>query len=250
MGSARSSLTQTPKGTSRRYDYFPATGYLKSETVDQGGSGLQTQYNYDAVGNVIQMIDPKGQATDYTVNALNQVVRTLSRVAFGTTRYRTDYFYDANDNFFRTERQNLKEDGSAYAHNPIVDTDEFDILDQLRARNKDKSLNDNSVTGSVRTEYFYDANQNRTAQKSPLAVSGSVPNNIETTLYDERDNPMQGRDRGTTTRIPQIRRLRTLKLKLRITIPMATLSSSSMPSTTQRTPLRPARSFPDRPRAT
>lgn len=176
-----------PEGHVTARAYFPATGYLSSVTKDSGGLNLMAQYAYDSVGNVIQVIDPKLQDTLLTVNSLNQVVRRRSRIVFGSTRYQTDTFYDENENIVRVERQNLKEDGSAYAHNPLVDTKEYDILDDLRAENQDKSLNDNSMVGSVRTEYFLDANQSRTAIKLPLAVNGVVPANIITTLHDERD---------------------------------------------------------------
>jgi len=181
-------LTDTdPEGHVTLRGYFPATGYLSSLTRDSVGFNLTTQYAYDSVGNVIQIIDPKSQDTQFTVNSLNQVVHKLSRVVFGSTRYQTDSFYDGNDNLVRVERQNLKEGGSVYAHNPLVDTKEYDILDDLRADNQDKSLNDNSVVGTVRTEYIFDPNENRTAIKLPLAVNGSVPANIVTAYYDERD---------------------------------------------------------------
>ena len=193
-------LTKTdPEGHVTRLVYFPSNGtpndpsdregYLQSTTRDFGGFNLLTQYEYDSVGNVTRVVDPKGQDMLTTVNALNQVVRMQSRLVFGTTRYQVDTFYDANDNVERVEAQNFKDDGALYAHNPLVSTFEFDILRNPVAQVLDRSLNDNSQTGTVRTEHFYDANLNRTAVKLPLAVGGSVPSNIVTTLYDERDLP-------------------------------------------------------------
>jgi YD repeat-containing protein len=162
-------------------------GYLQSVTRDFGGLNLVTQFEYDTAGNVTKVTDPKGQDTQYTVNPLNQVVRTRSRVAVGSTRYQVDTIYDANDNVVQTERQNFDENGVLYAHNPLVETAEYDILRNPVSRTRDRSLNDNSQTGTVRTEWLYDANLNLKAARQPLAVSGAVPANLVTLLYDERD---------------------------------------------------------------
>jgi RHS repeat-associated protein len=186
-----------PEGHTTTLEYFPASGapndpsdregYLKSVTKDTGGFNLKTQFGRDTRGNVTSITDPKGQVTDLDVNALNQVVRARSRVVFGATRYRVDTFYDANDHVVRLETQNFDENGALYAHNPLADTFEFNILGLPVAEIKDKSANDNSTTGTVRLEYYYDANLNRTAVKLPLAVTGAVPSNVVTTRYDERD---------------------------------------------------------------
>jgi YD repeat-containing protein len=40
-------------------------------------------HEYDPVGNVTRTIDARGIATDFVVNALNQVVRTIHAAAHG-----------------------------------------------------------------------------------------------------------------------------------------------------------------------
>ena len=196
-------LTRTdPEGHVTEHEYYATNGipndptdlegYEKSVTQDKGDLShfnLRTLYGYDAAGNLTAVTDPKGETTDLSINALNQVVRTLSRTVFGTTRYQVDTFYDANDNVVRHERQNFKDDGTLYAHNPLVATFEHDVLRFPVAEIRDKSLNDNSQTGTVRTEYLYDPNMNRTAVRLPLAVTGLQPNNVITILRDERNLP-------------------------------------------------------------
>jgi RHS repeat-associated protein len=171
--------------TTQSYD--PVTGYLTSSTRDPGGLNLVTQFVNDAVGNAVRTIDPKSQPTDSTFNALNQTVRKQTPIVVGSTRYQEDSFFDANDNLTRIETLNFKEDGTPYPHAVLVETKEFDILDDLRADNRDRSLNDNSVVGTVRTEFVRDPNQNLQAVRKPLAVLGVDPFNVVTLMHDERD---------------------------------------------------------------
>ena len=180
---------QDPEGHVIARDYWPATGYLRSITHDAQGLGLRREFVYDPVGNVVQEIDPKLQAAEFVFNALNEVVRRFSRPVSGATRYQTDLFFDANGNVVRVETQNIDESGAPYVHSPLVDTYGFDILDQRRAVSLDKSLNGDSSTAVVRTEYWFDGNGNRVATVRPLAVNGTVPRDLVTTLYDERDLP-------------------------------------------------------------
>ena len=121
--------TTDREGHATLNEYFPHAGaandpsdregYLKSVTRDSGGLNLRTQYEYDQRGNLTREIDPKGQDTLHFYNQLDQRVRTLSRIAFGTTRYQEDFFYTANDDLDHVETQNLDETGTPYAHNPI-----------------------------------------------------------------------------------------------------------------------------------
>ncbi len=162
-------------------------GYLRSVNRDDGGFNLRSEFDYDLVGNVVATRDPKGQQTDFVVNALNQVVRQLSRPPAGAIRYRTDYFYDLNDDLVRSEMTNQDENGIAYPHSLIVSDFEYNILHFQAAAVHDKTLNDGSGAGVIRTETMYDANLNATGTRTPLAVLGKQPRNVTTVLYDERD---------------------------------------------------------------
>jgi len=140
---------------------------------------------------VTAVIDPKGQRSETIYNQLDQVVRAFSRpVKANGVRYQTDSFYDANDNLVRTLTLNLDENGKPYAHGVIDDRAEFDILHNLVATEQDKTRDDGTGGGRVRTEYFYDAHTNLIAVKKPKPVL--EPNRaatISTTLRDERELP-------------------------------------------------------------
>jgi uncharacterized protein RhaS with RHS repeats len=54
--------------TSTTFQYDSASQYLlKSITVDSGGLGLRTCYQYDAVGNIVGASDPRTTSCPATV---------------------------------------------------------------------------------------------------------------------------------------------------------------------------------------
>jgi len=191
------------------YAYYtsgPQMGYLQSEVVDSGSFNLTTTYEYDSVGNLVRMIDPRGNDTLYAVNALNQVVRETSRSVetspgSGTfVEYEKDYFYDANDNLVRVDVENVDEKGIPDANAYVTTLYDYEILNrQIRKceeagdydvpRGTSPVLDCSGLPQSefVTTEYEYDANRNRTQARYGEAVEGRQPRNTETTLYDERD---------------------------------------------------------------
>ena len=195
-----------PEGHITKLEYFETNGipndptdlegYVRFVTRDFGEEphfNLASEYGYDTVGNVVFAVDPKGQRADFSVNQLNQVVRIESRPPLlpdaPETRYQVDIFYNENDDVVKTETLSLDELGAAYTHGLITSTFEHNILHYPVAVDLDKTLNDSTGAGSVRTEYFYDANLNSIAVKSPESVNGNHPDNIVTVLYDERDLP-------------------------------------------------------------
>ena len=101
--------TLPSNGTSRRRDEFQyhqtgsQRGYLHRRIVDAPGFALTTEYEYDAVGNIVRVIDPLGNDTLFEVNQFNQITRTLSRDLGAGLRYERLRFYDANDNLVRVD---------------------------------------------------------------------------------------------------------------------------------------------------
>jgi RHS repeat-associated protein len=189
-------------GSRRRDEFYyyesgPSKGYLLAEVIDVDGFGLTTIYQYDALGRVIRVVDPRGNDTLYVYNDRDQVVRERSRSASLGIRYETDSFYDENDNLVRVDVQNRDEFGAIAANSHLTTLYEYGILNELTRVCQEvgnASLLPADLTCAtialaefVTTEYVYDANRNRALVRSPLAVSGEQPDNQVLTEYDERD---------------------------------------------------------------
>jgi len=166
----------------------PQSGYLQHQIVDAGSAkfNLTTTYEYDPVGNRVRLVDPRGNDTLYSVNALNQVVRQSSRevaTLTGPVRYERDTFYDANDNVVRVDVQNRDDTGAVVGANPVFTTTyAYDILDGPLSTTQEVDAAANVVTA-----YAYDANQNRRLMRQGEAVNGHDPFNVVQDLHDERD---------------------------------------------------------------
>ena len=172
------------------YTYYgtsPQRGYLRSEVVDSANFALTTINEYDRVGNIIRVIDPRGHDTQYVVNALDQIVREISREVTlrngNRVRYLQDTHYDANDNIIRRDIQNVDDRGIVVAANPFFTaTYEYEILNNLTRMTKEVDPQSNIVT-----EYAYDNNRNRRLVRFGEATAGRQLTNVIRTLYDERD---------------------------------------------------------------
>ncbi|MCK4659818.1 MAG: DUF4347 domain-containing protein [Phycisphaerae bacterium] len=181
------------------YDNGPQMGYLQSETIDAGGFALTTTYEYDLVGNMTKVTDPRGHDTQYWVNQLNQVVRVVSReVTDGSgVRYERDYFYDANNNRVRVDVGNVDDQGISQANTHFTTIYEYDIIDRrtricAEAGSYDVPLDkldcsDLPADEFVTTEYEYDDNDNLSLVCYGEAVNGNQPYNLVRKLCDERD---------------------------------------------------------------
>ncbi len=192
-------------------------GYRKNAIIDASGGDscpgdhfdLTTTYEYDAVGNMVRVIDPRDHDTLYEFNQLDQVVREISRVVelpnHGDNpqpfHYERDTFYDANDNVVRIDIQNLDEDGNVPNDNThfsmIYDYEILNYRDGMAQEFGDADLdNDVLEIGDIPvgdfdqfivTEYKYDENRNRTLVRYGEATNDTDPFNLVRTLYDERD---------------------------------------------------------------
>ena len=167
-------------------------GYLKQQIIDASGFNLATTYEYDAAGNVVRRIDPRGHDTQYSVNQLNQIVREVSAEVSGGSgvRYTKDYFYDANNNTVRVEVQNrdaLENGGGVIAANPTwTTTFGYEVLNHLT--NKSEEVEPGRL---IVTEYAYDGTRNRTLTRFGEATAGRQPANVVQMLYDERNLPFR-----------------------------------------------------------
>ena len=183
-------------------------GYQKNKIVDAGNFNLTTTNEYDAVGNIIREIDPRDHDTLYTFNALDQLVREVSREVLDGSgvRYWRNTFYDANDNVVREDVQNANGPGAPMclvdASNEFFTTVfQYEILNRLIRKCEESRTYTGTIPGPVNlptcsglpesefitTVYGYDDNRNRTLLRLGEAVEGRQPNNAVTTLYDERN---------------------------------------------------------------
>ncbi len=180
-------------GYSRRdeYSYYNSgaqNGYCRDFTVDATGPTIRiTGYDYDAVGNLTQLVHPRGNTNLWIYNALNQVVRQRegSIVCNPCGPYFTDFFYDANDNLVRTEFDNVDASGLLDTNNPTWTTlFEYDELNR-------RTLLAHEVTHTVQqrfatNRFAYDGNDNLIETRSPEAVNGNQPGNTIACEYDTR----------------------------------------------------------------
>jgi len=140
--------------------------------------------NYDAVGNVVSITDPRGNDSQIVYNELDQVARTVSReVSDGSgVRYERDYHYDANNNLVRRDVQNIDGDGVLEANSHFTTTYEYDVLNKLVRR-----VEEVDASNEIVTEFEYDGNRNLTLVRKGAATNGSQPGNTVGYAYDERD---------------------------------------------------------------
>lgn len=170
----------------------PQRGYVRRRIVDATRFGLTTSYEYDAVGNIVRQVDPRGDDRRFVVNALNQIVRTLSPVVHPASgiRYTNDFVFDANNNLVRVDVENWTDSGAGPARsldNPIWTTlHTYDLLNHRLQTSREVEKDQYVVTQNE-----YDANRNLTVIRQGEAVAGRQPDNVVRTWYDERDLPFR-----------------------------------------------------------
>ena len=147
----------------------------------------QVDLAYDPRGNVVRLIDPRGVASEWTHNALDQVVEHRSATAtfpltgrgeggLAPLGFRTRYAYDSNDNVVLIEREDVGESRAvgSYAEQAFV----VDALDNVVAEQRELT------TGiDVEYRYAYDPNENRVRETTPEGVAHQF-------AWDERDLPL------------------------------------------------------------
>lgn len=172
-------------------------GFREKLIVDAGNLQLTTRYEYNIVGNVRALIDPRGNDTTYIHNQLNQIVRKVSREVTPGMRYQEDTYYDHNNNVVRVDTQHCDESSCEQANAQFTTIHEYDLLDNRIRTCRENYASDVNVEqrtcdglqppAFVITEFVYDANENLTLEKLGEAVNGNDPSNTVRFLYDERD---------------------------------------------------------------
>jgi RHS repeat-associated protein len=164
-----------PLGYVDTYEYYssgPSTGYLYAIHRDINDKNITNTFEYDNVGNITGIYDGKNHKTTFTVNELNQVTQVTSRAPFS---YQVKFDYDANDNLYHLQVQNIDKDGNPGTPNWFTTTFGYDILDNLTSKTEDVSASETITTG-----FTYDNNENQ--ELITLPETNQVKN-----FYDERD---------------------------------------------------------------
>ncbi len=91
-----------PNGAIKSQSYDPATGFMSSVTLDQGGLNLTVNYTYDAVGNLTGLMDARGNTCTYEYDDNRRVTKEFLPPPFN---YETRYAYDGNGNRSSISRQ-------------------------------------------------------------------------------------------------------------------------------------------------
>lgn len=159
-------------------------GYLQSFVRDVGGLNLTTAFTRDPAGNVVQIVDPRGNDTQFFVNQLNQLVQVTSRDAGSGIRYLTNIYRDANDRITHVDVQNKDEFGAVGTPAFFVTMLGYDSLDHITSMTRTVDSGHN-----VTTQYFYNAIRDLIEARSPLAVSAVQPDARVQYAYDERNLP-------------------------------------------------------------
>jgi RHS repeat-associated protein len=158
--------------------------YLTEVHVDALGRNLITRVDRDAVGNITRVVNPRNQDTLYTVNALDQVVRTRSReVTLGSNvRYPRDTFYDANDAIVRVDVQNLDGNGVIQPNAAFSTSYTYDLLGRVTSVRQEVD-----PTHDVVRTIAYEPNGQACEVSEGESTAGRQIANKTRTLYDERD---------------------------------------------------------------
>jgi YD repeat-containing protein len=217
------------RDTCNYYSSGTKKGYLQSAVEDAGAGGLAltTTYDYDAVGNVTSVTDPRGNDTQFVFNQLDQLMQVKSPIGPGGTRTAIDYTYSGHirrcrapvsfveyprSSFYLAYPRSLSIRATAVIcwndevmTPPIrVEVENRDETGSLQANTHftrefgydpigqlTSVTNELSAVASTVTQFEYDANGQVTKVLSPLAVSGAAPFNTVHTQYDERGLPFQ-----------------------------------------------------------
>ncbi|MDD2600720.1 MAG: DUF6531 domain-containing protein [Kiritimatiellae bacterium] len=172
------------------YIYFASgaqRGYLQQVVVDADAAGdnLTTSYEYDARGNLIRCVDPRGTPTEFEVNALNQIVSKQTQGATFGEKVRAGLFYDANNNLVQVDVENRAPDGTLDLTNPDwTTTVAYDLLN--RAIQVAQEVSQGGHSGIMTNQFVYDANGGLILHRLPEGVSGVDPDNVISYALDER----------------------------------------------------------------
>ena len=166
-------------------------GYLKARVLDATPSppraapapaNVTLAFTYDRAGNISTSTDGRGIRTDFSVNALNQVVqiRRAAAAPAGLTPfgYLEQLEFDANNNLARRRIEQRDDVAQAPGQNRWITTEyAYDALDR---KTRETVSTSDAVPLTIATRFEYDVNGNLTKTVFPAG-------NVILRRYDERD---------------------------------------------------------------
>lgn len=170
----------------RRVDAFVRhDGLVVGMSIDAGagGTNLTTTFERDARGNVTRCVDPNGNDSLFTWNALDQCVRAESPTNI-SARARTDFYYDANDNLASVV-ENVRDGTDALTG---TRTDQFTHDSRNRVTLVQRQVD---ALHSAPAGYAYDGEDNLVTVLGGEGVIGTDPFNAVAFEYDERNLPFR-----------------------------------------------------------
>ena len=184
-----------------------------SKTVDEGLGrlNLTTSYTYTARGDIDSETDPRGNTTNFVWDDKRRLIQQIAPSPFS---YITNYYYDANDNRWKTERE-TGDPGDPWQ----VYTNAFNLADQMISStnpNNDVTYLDYDnmrriwkITDAESRviEYAYDAESRLLSVTDPGSVVAELrtytDNGLVASVTDARSNTTSysydGHDRRKTT---------------------------------------------------
>lgn len=178
-------------------------GRLTRITLDDGGLNLTTELAYDAIGNIIRVVQPDGDVKRRLYNqhrelVIEECLDPTETIVFASI----ERYYDANGNVVRKEVLNLDESQAVVASNPTFTTIySYDLLnDRLEAAIETgvaaaAPIEDDPVARTFvvpsgpawsNTRFVYDESNYLREIVYPEAADGRQPSNRTTRTYDER----------------------------------------------------------------
>lgn len=198
----------TPDQSDREYYGYNDAGLVTwkgeawGETAARGDEQRATTYNYDGLGNLASVVDPRGVVTTYTYDRLGRVTK-LTDALGGETLYQYDAFgnqtavrdargywtYNSYDNLGRltqtTDASGVATTSSYNNFGELVSVTRAGATTSFQYDKMGRVTRSTDALGFFET-YTYDLYGNRTSKAAKSATGSAVSGGTTTYTYDRR----------------------------------------------------------------
>ena len=155
---------------------YDSNGYLTKRIADEGGLDITEQVQYDAVGNVTEVISPESNKTWYYYDrgsVLTKKVLILDN-ADTSKQYATTYWYNASGLTASKKTEHKDQDGTSLTPAEYLETYLYDLQGRVTLESAQMD-----ATNSVTRRYLYNGEGSLSKQTNPNGTAESY-------VYDER----------------------------------------------------------------